>query len=62
MGFLLGVSPRLCLEEKNADVQALWALNTSGDQSSPVYYNFAASCKASMSTAAGLTPPAFAVF
>lgn len=52
----------LCLEEPTKDVQALWAENTSGDKSSPIYYNDAASCKAAMNSATGSTAPAYAVF
>ena len=53
----------LCLEETTTDVQALWALNTSGDKTSPFYYNDAASCKAAMkNNGTSHTDPAYAVF
>ena len=52
----------LCLEEPTKDVQAAWSLNTSGDKTSPFYYNDAASCKAAMKSATGSTAPAYAVF
>jgi|HubBroStandDraft_6_1064221.scaffolds.fasta_scaffold45053_4 hypothetical protein len=52
----------LCLEELTKDVQALWSPNTSGDKTSPIYYNDAASCKAAMNSATGSIAPAYAVF
>ena len=52
----------LCLEETTKDVQAVWSENSSGDKTSPIYYNDAASCKAAMNNATGSTAPAYAVF
>lgn len=51
----------LCLEEPIKDVQAGWAVNSTGDNTFP-YSNFAASCKAAMQNAGQGPAPAFAVF
>jgi hypothetical protein len=44
------------------NIQAIWAENSSDDNSSPIYYNNSSSCTVGMPSGTSLTAPAYAVF